>query len=255
MPRTIVCGDIHGNYKGLIQCIERSGFDKKSDTLIQLGDICDGWSQVYECVEELLTIDNLIAIKGNHDDWFLDFIELAGHPVQWGMGGYGTAKSYLRQIGKENSIQQIEKDKYIASLIPEDIPETHRHFFKTQRKYYIDEHRRLFIHAGFNRHYLLSEQSWDEIFWWDRDFWMSSLSHTEVQAPFKIKEKLYEIYIGHTATTAWGGTKPMNSAGKVYNVDTGSGFKGKLTFMDINTKDIWQSDFANELYADELGRN
>lgn len=29
--KTFVMGDIHGAYKALIQCIERSGFDKEKD--------------------------------------------------------------------------------------------------------------------------------------------------------------------------------------------------------------------------------
>ncbi len=59
-------GDIHGAYQALVQCIERSGLDREHDTLIQLGDITDGFSEVYECAETLLKIKNLIAIKGNH---------------------------------------------------------------------------------------------------------------------------------------------------------------------------------------------
>src|SRR5450631_2294709 len=102
--RTFVMGDIHGAYKALRQCLERSGFDKQEDRLIQLGDIVDRGHQVYECAEELLTIRNLIAIKGNHDDWFNDFILTGYHPVQWQHGGCDTAKSYLRLIGKPNKI-------------------------------------------------------------------------------------------------------------------------------------------------------
>jgi len=56
-------GDIHGNYKGLLQCLERSNFDYANDKLIQLGDVVDGWSESCECVTELLKIKNLISIK------------------------------------------------------------------------------------------------------------------------------------------------------------------------------------------------
>jgi serine/threonine protein phosphatase 1 len=54
--KTFVIGDIHGNYRALLQCLERSGFNKEIDTLIQLGDVADGWSETAECVEELLRI-------------------------------------------------------------------------------------------------------------------------------------------------------------------------------------------------------
>lgn len=85
--RELVMGDIHGSYKALIQCFERSGFDYENDLLIQLGDVIDGHPQAYECIEELLKIRHLIAIKGNHDDWFLEFTNTDFHPYYWNYGG------------------------------------------------------------------------------------------------------------------------------------------------------------------------
>ena len=38
--KTFVIGDIHGAYKALLQCFERSGFDYEKDHLIVLGDVC-----------------------------------------------------------------------------------------------------------------------------------------------------------------------------------------------------------------------
>lgn len=55
-PRTFAMGDIHGAHKALVQCLERCNFNNEIDTLIQLGDVADGWSETYECVEELLKI-------------------------------------------------------------------------------------------------------------------------------------------------------------------------------------------------------
>ena len=63
-----------------------------------------------------------------------------------------------------------------------------------------------------------------------------------------------EIFIGHTPTTNYKQDTPMK-AYKVYNVDTGAAFKGKLTMMDIATKEFWQSDALPSLYPDEKGRN
>ena len=45
MKRILCIGDIHGNYKGLMQCLQRSNFDYQNDTLISLGDVVDGHSQ------------------------------------------------------------------------------------------------------------------------------------------------------------------------------------------------------------------
>ena len=85
--RTFVMGDLHGAQRALAQCMKRSGFDRRKDVLIQLGDVADGHEEVYECVETLLTIPRLIAIRGNHDQWFLEFIETGYHPDAWHCGG------------------------------------------------------------------------------------------------------------------------------------------------------------------------
>ncbi|MCA9398849.1 MAG: metallophosphoesterase, partial [Candidatus Omnitrophica bacterium] len=54
--RVFAIGDIHGAYKALIQCLERSGFDYQKDRLIVLGDVCDGYPQAKKCISELLKI-------------------------------------------------------------------------------------------------------------------------------------------------------------------------------------------------------
>ncbi len=144
-------GDIHGAYKALRQCLERSGFDKHHDTLIQLGDIADGNGEVCECVEELLQIPKLIAIKGNHDVWLNEFILSGYHPTQWTQGGVGTARSYLRPMGKKGKIF-LSGGGYKTALNPGNIPESHRQFFSRQHLYHIDELNNCFVHGGFNRH-------------------------------------------------------------------------------------------------------
>lgn len=234
--RTFVIGDIHGGYKALLQVLERSGFDYENDTLISLGDICDGWSEVFECVEELLKIKNLIAIRGNHDQWFYEYIRTGFHGAQWEQGAHATKNSY----GKRSMM----------------IPETHEKFFGTQLNYYIDDQNRCFVHGGFNRHFSIKDQSVPYIYYWDRDLWMQALSYTTIIEgyPFKMFDKFKEVFIGHTSTTNWKTDKPMHAA-NIWNLDTGGGFKGKLTIMNVDTKEYFQSDLLTELYPDEKGRN
>ena len=45
--KTYAIGDIHGAYKALIQCFERSKFDYKNDRLIVMGDVCDGYPEAF----------------------------------------------------------------------------------------------------------------------------------------------------------------------------------------------------------------
>ena len=63
-----------------------------------------------------------------------------------------------------------------------------------------------------------------------------------------------EIYIGHTPLSRIGKTVPVQMA-NVWNVDTGAAFRGPLTILDVNSKELWQSDPLDKLYPDEKGRN
>jgi len=231
-----VMGDIHGGYKALIQCLERSNFDYENDLLIQLGDICDGWSQTKECVEELLKIKNRIDIKGNHDEWFRIFIERGLHPIRWLHGGDATKNSY-------------SPNTYITNL---DIPQNHQDLFNHQILYYVDEGNRCFVHGGFDRNIPIEKNIPHELYW-NRDLWTKALSCTKNQK-LNTVDGFTEIFIGHTATTNWKTDKPMQSGG-VWNIDTGAGWGGKLTIMNVDTKEYFQSDSVKDLYSEERGRN
>jgi len=61
--KTFVMGDIHGSLLALKQCLQRSKFNYQKDKLIVLGDIIDGHDDAFECVEELLKIRHLVAIR------------------------------------------------------------------------------------------------------------------------------------------------------------------------------------------------
>ncbi|WP_029274548.1 metallophosphoesterase [Pedobacter borealis] len=247
--RTLVIGDIHGGYKALLQCLERSDFDYKNDRLIQLGDIADGYPEVYEVVEELLKIENLIAIKGNHDDWFAEFIRTDFHPFYWTYGGKGTLISYLNKCGKTGRYFATGSG-YKTSLVSGDIPQAHMDFFQNQTLYYIDNKKRCFLHAGFKRDLGFNSQKMEEYFW-NRDLWSDALkysSNAELKKEFNIATKFKEIYIGHTRTPK---DKPLKLF-NIINIDTGAGHAGKLTIMDINKKVFWQSDPLPELYPENF---
>jgi serine/threonine protein phosphatase 1 len=46
----------------------------------------------------------------------------------------------------------------------------------------------------------------------------------------------------------------MNAA-NVWNLDTAAAYKGSLTAMCVETKEIWQSDPVYTFYTEENGRN
>ncbi len=234
-----------------MQCLERCGFDYENDTLIQLGDIVDGHPQTFECIEELLKIKNLVAIRGNHDQWFYEFIQMDYHPMQWNFGGDKTAISYLKHIKPENNVVFRSGKGYKTSLNASDIPDAHRRFFAGQLLYYIDDLNRCFVHAGFDT----AEPFYGQIetnYYFDRSLWMDAMEtgrDMENHQDYISKQIFSEIYIGHTPTMRWNTDKPM----KFFNItdlDTGASHSGRLTIMDIDNKQYWQSDLVGNLYPD-----
>lgn len=224
--RTLVMGDIHGNYHALEQCLERCAFDQEKDTLIQLGDVVDGYSHAVEVVERLMQIPNLIALRGNHDWWCMNWLVHRQMTHTW-----------VRQRGKSTieAYQRADVDK-----------DAHRQFFQNQQNFCVDQqNNRLFIHAGYENpkgpEYDLNQ----DVHFWDRELWKTAVA-SDPEIPDLLK-RFDEVFIGHTPTLTLNTDKPLKAA-NVRNLDTGAGWSGKLTVMDANTKEYWQSDKAEALY-------
>lgn len=252
-----VIADIHGNHKGLVQCLERSGFNNEEDQLISLGDIVDGFSESFECVEELLNIKNLITIVGNHDSIFLDWIESGEHAFGWSQGANNTAESYAKHAGKDANIvatwRNVRQKTFRTDLLVTDIPEPHVQFFKDQKPYYIDQENRGFVHGGFNHPQGLGYETLDT-YCWDRDLWeYYSLEVDKGGTNFQCFAHK-EVFIGHTPVLSLNSTIPI-TRGRVTNLDTGGGYKeGRITIMNIDTREFWQSDLGKDLYINENPR-
>lgn len=227
--RTFVLGDIHGACRALEQCLSRCNFDPAHDQLIALGDVCDGWPEVKQCIDVLLDIPNLIYILGNHDSWALKWFREHQQPELWlGQGGQATVDSYRQGV-----------------------PADHRKFLEQARLYYLSDERALFVHAGINPDLPLDQQD-DSIFLWDRSLFNLAnrlkLYHRE-----RSLGNYKEIYIGHSPTIRVGSSVPLQS-GNVWMMDTGAAWDGYLTIMDIDSKVYYQSDRVADLYPGIKGR-
>lgn len=245
MNRKLVIGDIHGGLKALHQVLDRAKVTSK-DTLIFLGDFVDGWSESPAVLDFLIQLEqkqNCIFIKGNHDDLVLKWLttnkEGFDEKMWFQHGGEATSLSY--------------------ELVDKAIKEKHITFLQSLKNYYLDDENRLFIHAGFTNVRGVDFEFFKPLFYWDRTLWEmalaldTTLSKDHITYPNRLK--LYkEIYIGHTPVTKINETIPVNKV-CIWNVDTGAAFKGKLTIMDIETKEFWQSDALPDLYPKENGRN
>lgn len=279
--RTLVIGDIHGALKALKQALERADYNPISDRLIFLGDYVDGWPESAELVQYLIELkDNasvssvnhemIIFLRGNHDQWCHEWFQNGvAHDMWLLQGGKSTFDSYL-----------------YTGYLTED---SHRDFFKNLANYYIDEENRGFVHGGFKSRQGLGHAHSESDYYWDRDMWeLACAMHrkyvktegkletyedfNEFYRPNPIRfMKHKEIFIGHTSTINWKSKPnfpefedpnqpkngpviiPMNRC-NVWNMDTGAGWSGKVSIMDVGTKEYWQSDFVKELYPNHKGR-
>ncbi|WP_431133837.1 metallophosphoesterase family protein [Psychroserpens mesophilus] len=240
--RTLAIGDIHGGLKGLIQLLEVAKVTKE-DKLIFVGDYVDGWSESAQVVQYLIKlskINNCIFIKGNHDVWCEDWLRTGQEdPVWLAHGGQETIESY--------------------SLLSKEEKKQHLYFFGDMSLYHIDDNNRLFIHAGFTSMHGVDREYSFRNFYFDRTLWeMVVTLDKRIEKDSELYPKRLkhysEIYIGHTPTINYNKDKPMNAA-NVWNVDTGAAFTGKLSAIDIDTKNIFQSEALQHLYPNESGRN
>ncbi len=242
MSRTLVIGDIHGAYRALEQILERAQVTTK-DELIFLGDYVDGWGESPEVLDYLIKLKQkcrCVFMRGNHDDLLLEWLKSGEYTEEWFTHG-----------------GQLTTEKY--RTITEDKKQLHILFLESLDDYYLDDHNRLFIHAGFTNLNGVKHEYFSKLFYWERTLWETALAldktidHNHPQYPKRFT--LYkEIFIGHTPVTRIGETIPVNMA-NVWNIDTGSAFKGSLTIMDADTKEYWQSEPVYTLYPEESGRN
>lgn len=214
-----VIGDIHGRYTALKQVLAKSRFNYNKDMLIVLGDIVDGGEDVYNVIEELLKIKNLVYIFGNHDLWFIKHIENGWREEIWlSQGGRNTLASYKGSV-----------------------PITHQHFLNKGKYYYILDNM-AFVHGGFIDG-LGIERTPKQDLVWDRSLINEAMYRTI--NPFK------KVFVGHTTTQTYNKEEPIKFNNLVM-MDTGAGWNGRLSIMNIDTEEYWQSDKQEPIRGKDL---
>lgn len=94
-----VLSDLHGCYKHFLAMLKKINF-KETDTLYILGDIFDRGDDPLKIIEYVICHKNIIWIKGNHEEFFIDYYE--NHNTQlWDYnGGFKTRQKLLFKTDK-----------------------------------------------------------------------------------------------------------------------------------------------------------
>ncbi|WP_159473803.1 metallophosphoesterase family protein [Dyadobacter sp. 3J3] len=233
--RTLVVGDIHGGYKALVQVLEKVEL-RENDRLIFLGDYVDGWPESALVIEYLISLSKkyfCIFIKGNHDVWCGAWLSGSDPDIGW-----------LENRGLTTILSYQDFDQKTKLI--------HRDFFTSLTDYYIDENNRLFVHAGFTSQKGVLEEKFSYNFNNDRTLLETALAmdkNLTTDSVFYPKRLALftEIFIGHTPTTKYNVDVPLQG-GNLWDIDTGAATEGKISVMDIGTKEFWQSDIVKDFY-------
>ena len=231
--RTLALGDVHGNLRALEQVLERAAFNPENDRLISLGDLYDGHPESARCVELMRGVKNFVWILGNHDElvrrWFRG---------DW-KGQKKRKKRWLRRGGGNTIMSYMKEGKLRKNLF-----KRHAELIESAVLYYIDEKNRLYVHAGIDWRYPVDKQPKERNYYRGRDTFNVDALHKEATG----QKFPYEyVFIGHTGTNyLHPDCKPVRRA-NLWNLDQGAGRDGKLTLMDVDTFEYWQSDRGKDV--------
>jgi diadenosine tetraphosphatase ApaH/serine/threonine PP2A family protein phosphatase len=214
-------GDIHGRLDLLEELLAkiRADADASRNTLVFLGDYIDRGPRSKQVIDCLIGLAwpgwDFVALRGNHEQIVLDFLQDAGAYDIWrDFGGDETLRSYgvKPPAGREDYARA--REEFAAAF-----PPAHLAFFESlPLSYEVGEY--LFVHAGVRPGVAIDDQSPEDMLWIRGEF----LNWNE---PF---EKV--VVHGHSPSR-----QPVVKANRI-GVDTGAFATGRLTAVALKGEEV-----------------
>ncbi|MFD1066600.1 metallophosphoesterase family protein [Oceanobacillus locisalsi] len=231
--RILAISDVHGCYQELVELLQLNNYNPEEDQLILLGDYIDRGPEPKRTVAYIMELveEGAIALRGNHDQMFLDFInsEDANKEQLYLMnGGMDTLKSY---IGREHFPERVTRADLPS--VREQIKENDRDHveFLSNLPYYYETENHLFIHAGIDP----TLDDWKDTPDYDK-IW--------IRYPFLESDHPYNFTIvhGHTPTQFIRGEQDNRVffGNKKIDIDGACAYGGRLNCLTI-TPDSYQT--------------
>ncbi len=236
--KTFFSTDWHGEYHKARKALFLAGFDYNKDRLVFGGDYSDRGSKSFECMELLLSIKNLVYIRGNHCECILDMFT-KNRVDLWKYGQKQTLISYINNSDKyrDSKYSEFVREK-MSGVIPEVptnlAPITHINLLTNSLHYFIDEDNRFYVHAGYLTN--LKETPLEEqtgIMTWDRQYVNNIINLNSFDPNFK------EVFLGHTPVQHLDETDRVKNVNNLWLCDTGSGkfSNAPVTVINVKTKE------------------
>lgn len=247
--RTIVIGDIHGQFDHLRRLWGRLPAITEADTVVFLGDYIDRGAQSREVIEFVRGLSaqipaRIVTLMGNHERMLLDAYEkemvapLLPPPN-------GCLAAYLSLTGEALAVNDDDKHEQLLRRLKvrEWLPPSIYDWLTELQLWYEDEHA-IYVHAGLEgegKVWSHPTQSQEGALLWMRedDFWKGYSGK--------------RLVFGHTVTTHlptdhlnWLG-RQFDDPGDVWirgdliGVDTGCGKGGFLSAVVLPSLDIYES--------------
>ena len=232
--RLLVISDIHGCYDEFRLLLHEVKYDAQKDQLILLGDYVNRGKdslQVVQYVYELVQA-GAIALKGNHDEWFVKYLRNVDNTfarfTSDKVGGYATLQSFLPGV----ALQQEDNAKYQKMICRKY---SHLVDFLEQLPYTFETATHLFVHAGVDPEKQLHENS-------SLNFIMSRWHF--INEPCRLKKV---IVFGHTTCVMiHGKPEPWVKENKI-GLDGGCCFGYQLNCLEINEKNELATYFVKAI--------
>ena len=205
--RVLATSDIHGCYRELASVLKVANYNPSCDQLVLLGDYVDRGPDSYEVVKLVMELvsQGAVALKGNHDQMFVDRMKRKSRSSVYDYNGGGaTTLSYQK-------VEASELKRHLEFL--QGLP------LKAETKDYF------FSHAGVDPDKSLKEQTDEDLLWIREDWLYSNKSPTKKTVVF-----------GHSIVNHWFGISDVYvSPGKI-GINTGGGCGGYISLVDLSNK-------------------
>ena len=216
--RIYAVGDVHGRadlLEKIFASIDADLDSRPAGTTIEvfLGDYIDrgpASSKVLDCLIDRCRSHRALCLRGNHEDYMLEFLKDPTIFDEWGRyGGLETLMSY--GLTPSLNIDPDERAR-LASALKRALPEGHHRFLASLRTTFTCGDF-FFVHAGVRPGIPLKEQSKEDLLWIRGDF-------------LTYEEQFEKVIIhGHTPVTI-----PDIHPNRI-NIDTGAFATGHLTCL------------------------
>ena len=209
-PRTIAIGDIHG-YLQALDAIVAAVDPQPHDTLVFLGDYVDAGPNSRDVLDRLIGLGNrfrVVCLLGNHEETMLGARGGKSDLRFWlNIGGRETLESY----GSAGDLRLVPPDHFDFLKGLPLFHETPTHFF---------------VHANYDPQRPLAQQESAILLWKQLN---------EIPAPH-VSGKI--AVVGHTPQK----NQQILDLPHLKCIDTGCGYGGLLTALDVGNGQVWQVD-------------